>query len=828
MANGATMTALHWRRVHVLSGDTRVSQLRPHQLLLSGSDAQRWGLAPLSLVQFRARPSDPDAALLQVVIDRNATVDAGVVQAPSWVLHVLGLHEGDDAVLAAIEQDDREWTGATVVTLDVAARHPLRAVTATPSMALPGAATSLLPESVRSGRVCLSAALERQWRATYGRCAALRAWLATSTSTSPTPALMAFQLLGETYLFRATDVATEDACEPPSTRRWRIRTTADDELRTRDVDVLTARLDDSLSLRSGSAERQWRRGLAGYAPMVEDVLFHVLLNFTPSSASLRCAGVVLHGVSGVGKSLALRVLEQELADRKVAAWRVDAMALVMAYESARQATPHAFLVEQLSQRLPEHASTLGVVLIDDVDVLFHDPTGDASADDAAALAPLGSALLRVLDAMADDEAAARRLCIVGTVTTDSSKEASDGATVAGLPLVATRAGRFDKAIEMAVPTEATRRAILSRHLHAMKSLLPLGDAHAHAQEQVKVCDELAARMAALTGGYVAKDLVRICRNAFVAAHSATRGRDSSAVVTWQHLVDAQRQIPPSQLRQLNVASPSTGREHELAFAGYAALRQQLHDFIEWKFHPTAAMKQLGVANASGLLLHGPSGCGKSLLVQHLAARARVNVVCVKSSELLSKYFGDSERAVRQLFARARAASPCLLFFDEFDAIAHKRSFGGDGQDDGNGGGVYARLLSTFLNEMDGVGLSSRAQRGEILVIAATNRLHALDAALLRPGRIDKAIEIGLPTLQDRVEILEHCTRRMPIAHDASLDQLAARSTGSSAFTGADLAAVCRDAAFRALREDMDASSIQRKHLEAAWDNRVAMNAATSE
>uniref|UniRef100_K3XBC1 AAA+ ATPase domain-containing protein n=1 Tax=Globisporangium ultimum (strain ATCC 200006 / CBS 805.95 / DAOM BR144) TaxID=431595 RepID=K3XBC1_GLOUD len=195
---------------------------------------------------------------------------------------------------------------------------------------------------------------------------------------------------------------------------------------------------------------------------------------------------------------------------------------------------------------------------------------------------------------------------------------------------------------------------------------------------------------------------------------------------------------------------------------------------------------------------------------------------------MSKYFGDSEKAVRQLFARARAASPCILFFDEFDAIAHKRSFSngdGDGGGDSGGDSVYARILSTFLNEMDGVGAttnskSASSSSGEILVIAATNRIDALDAALIRPGRIDKMIEIGFPTETDKEAILTHYTRKMPLDADVVISILATRPTGNRPFTGADLGAVCKDAAFRALREDLDANVISMRHFEDAWCNRI--------
>ncbi|EGZ10300.1 hypothetical protein PHYSODRAFT_564519 [Phytophthora sojae] len=514
-------------------------------------------------------------------------------------------------------------------------------------------------------------------------------------------------------------------------------------------------------------------------------------------------GVLISGVNGVGKSLALVALQRELLREKIGTWRVDGMSLLMGAESPAFPTAYEYLTHELEQKFPELGSLsdaetsaslcVGVVLIDDLDVLFQSADGLVADGSDAQLPQLGSSLLRLIDELSARNA---HFAIVGTTTSAD----------ANVPLVAKRTGRFGKVLDLVVPTEQSRREILRRHLIG----LPLrGD------EEMPVADNagsLASRLATLTGGYVAKDLVRI--------------------FGWAELLHAQQQVKPSQLRELNVASPGAPVDGKLVFAGYAAVQKQLFDFVSWKFHPTEAMNRLGISNASGILLSGPSGCGKTLLVQTLAAKAQVNFVSVKSSELLSKYFGDSEKAVRQLFARARAAAPCLLFFDEFDSIAHKRSFG-EGDGGSSGGGVYARVLSTFLNEMDGVGSQrvtassvshakgfAASESGGILVVAATNRKDALDAALIRPGRIDKTVELGFPTQEDIQDIFAHYTRKMPLAADVDIQALAERPRGSRTFTGADIAAICKEAAFRALREDIEAKTVCFRHFEAAWDQRA--------
>ncbi|TYZ57239.1 hypothetical protein PybrP1_004611, partial [[Pythium] brassicae (nom. inval.)] len=669
-----------------------------------------------------------------------------------------------------------------------------------------------LPECVRSAAVDLEGALLRQLRARGGGTAALaRGTVVTA------------QLLLETYVFRVESVAVEAPSPSDGAALTRVRVhgwkRGDHERNAARKEATEARTEDPMRAPSHADlfERRLREtGLAGYDALVRDVLLSVALVTKPDSRAGGCDhlligshGLLLTGVPGVGKSLVLRALQREVARAGIPATRVDGMSLLMEAENSRLSSAYEFLAHQVQeafpafdpeaavQRSPVDRPSLcqGVLLIDDVDVLFQTPSGEPAGESEAAeaLSPLGSALLRLLDTVS----ASSRICVVGTAT---------GAATT-IPSAAKRAGRFGKTIEVMVPTESMRASILAHHL----TLLPLSSGlEDPLAVNVEACDTtdpearapqaraMASRLAALTGGYVAKDL---------------------------DLVAAQQLVKPSQLRELNVASPGAATQSDgaLAFAGYAALQRQLVDLITWKFRPTAAMHRLGVADASGILVHGPSGCGKSLLVRTLAAQAGVNFVSVKSSELMSKYFGDSEKAVRQLFARARAASPCILFFDEFDAIAHKRSFGGDGGGSG-GESVYARILSTFLNEMDGVGASSTSSaetKGEILVIAATNRVDALDAALVRPGRIDKAVELGLPDAADKEAILAHYTRKMPLAADVSISALANRSTGGRSFTGADLSAVCKDAALRALREDIDAACVSMRHFDAAWRRRAA-------
>ncbi|TMW67677.1 hypothetical protein Poli38472_011297 [Pythium oligandrum] len=838
--------------VSVYSGDVSASTLLPHQLLLSETDATTSAVVSYASVVLSA-PQMTSLTVLEVVVDRPEThggLPQGCVQVHPWVLAALDCTEGDEAAIRLVELT--ETSSHYTVELAVESRYPTRLTLASSSASTTASQSDsahgniqLLPESVRSGLVSLPNAITRQLMTRMGTSIA---------SLLPIGSLVPVQLLGETFVFRVSRVEPQDQDDDTldSSQQLQVRVLGYSSPDESSVSDLTSRL-DGLQLAPNDDDddrllhaRLWKTGLAGYTSFIQDVSFHILLNFRPlpvdkpSESSLTCHGLLLQGVQGVGKSLGLQTIERELTQRHVPTWHIDATSLLMEYENTKVASAYEFLSQQFQQRFPGYRpstarrarkdqSAAGVVLIDEIDVLFQPTNGqevEQDGDQSLTLMPLGSALLRCLDAMTDRSS--QRLCIVGTSTASSGGMSAEDERI---PLIAKRSGRFEKTIEMIVPTEAMRREILARHLEAL-TLLDDTDVAMSDDASFKTTEgvseqvwRFAVRLASFTGGYVAKDLVRICRNAFVRAQRRDHDRkETRGLITWDVLVESQRQVKPSQLQQLNVASPSTNESEDddsaHGFAGYNTLRQQLRDFIEWKFHPTTAMKQLGIANASGVLIHGPSGCGKSLLVKALAAQAKVNVVSVKSSELLSKYFGDSERAVRQLFARARAASPCILFFDEFDSIAHKRSFGGD-DGGGDGSGVYARILSTFLNEMDGVGAArQQSQASEILVIAATNRLEALDAALIRPGRIDKAVELGFPETHDQVAILQHYVHSMPIGSDVDVELLATRSTGTRRFTGADLAAVCKEAAFRALREDLDAQSVALRHFYAAWDHRV--------
>ena len=219
-----------------------------------------------------------------------------------------------------------------------------------------------------------------------------------------------------------------------------------------------------------------------------------------------------------------------------------------------------------------------------------------------------------------------------------------------------------------------------------------------------------------------------------------------------------------------------------------SVRKELHCSIVAPIMHADRFKAYGVPMAAGVLMFGPPGCGKTMLAKAIANEASANFISVKGPELLNKYVGDSERAVRSVFARAQSSAPCIVFFDELDALAPRRGGGGDG-----GSLAAERVVNQLLTEMDGLN-----ERKDVFIIGATNRPDIIDKAMLRPGRLDKLLYVPLPTAEERVLILSTLTKKMPLHADVDLREIALQA---SRFSGADLSALAREAAIKALVEE---------------------------
>ena len=356
-----------------------------------------------------------------------------------------------------------------------------------------------------------------------------------------------------------------------------------------------------------------------------------------------------------------------------------------------------------------------------------------------------------------------------------------------------RPGRFDREIFFPVPDKKARREILAIHTRNM----PLA-------KDVDL-DEIAA----LTHGYTGADLAALCREAAMNALrrvlpkiNFSKGEIPPEVleeieVTRRDFMEALKDIQPTAMREVYVEVPEVHWEN---IGGLKEAKQMVREAVEWPIKHPEFFKEMGIDPPKGVLLYGPPGCGKTLLAKAAATESGANFISVKGPEILSKWVGESEKAVREIFARARQVAPCIIFFDEIDAIAPRRGTRFDS-------GVTDRIVNQLLTEMDGI-----EKLEGIVVLAATNRLDIIDPALLRPGRFDRLIYVPPPDLEARYEILKVHTRRMPLAEDVDLKKIAERT---ELYSGADLAALCREAAMTALREAGKPTKVHMRHFEKA-------------
>ncbi|ODS35598.1 MAG: AAA family ATPase [Candidatus Altiarchaeales archaeon WOR_SM1_86-2] len=357
-----------------------------------------------------------------------------------------------------------------------------------------------------------------------------------------------------------------------------------------------------------------------------------------------------------------------------------------------------------------------------------------------------------------------------------------------------RPGRFDREIELGVPDRDGRKEILQIHTRGM----PLTE------------DVDLEEIARSTHGFVGADLSALAREAAMSSLKRALPKIDleseeipaevleSLTVTRNDFVEAMKSIEPSALREVLVQIPDIKWDD---IGGLEKVKKELMEVVEWPMKYPGSFKRVGIRPAKGVLLHGPPGCGKTLLAKAAANESEANFILVKGPELLSKWVGESEKGVREIFKKARQTAPTIIFFDEIDALAPRR-----GMDEGGGSRVTERVVNQILTEMDGlVSLDS------VMIIGATNRKDLMDSALLRPGRFDSMISVGSPDRDARLEILKIHTKNMPLV-DVNLDEFAEKT---SDYTGADIESLCRTAGMMALRENIEASGVTKEHFKKA-------------
>jgi transitional endoplasmic reticulum ATPase len=316
-------------------------------------------------------------------------------------------------------------------------------------------------------------------------------------------------------------------------------------------------------------------------------------------------------------------------------------------------------------------------------------------------------------------------------------------------------------------------------------------------------------LAEITYGFVGADLSSLCKEAAMNVLRRVlpelRLEEEEAIpaelleklkVTKKDFRESLRVVRPSALREVLIEIPNVKWED---VGGLEEVKQQLNEAVEWPLKYPDAFKRMGVRPPRGILLYGAPGTGKTLLAKAVAHESKANFILVKGPELLSKWVGESEKAVREIFKKARQTAPTIIFFDEIDSLASRRDAGSDSH-------VNERVVNQMLTEMDGL-----EELNDVIVIAATNRPDLVDTALLRPGRFDRIILTPVPEAATRKKIFEVHTKGMPVK-SIDLDKLAEDTEG---YVGADVEAVCREAAMIALRKDMKAKEITMKDFQAA-------------
>ena len=357
-----------------------------------------------------------------------------------------------------------------------------------------------------------------------------------------------------------------------------------------------------------------------------------------------------------------------------------------------------------------------------------------------------------------------------------------------------RPGRFDREIEIGVPDKKGRLEVLQIHTRGM----PLAD------------DVDIERIANITHGFVGADLSAIAREA--AMHALKRilpkiDLESETIpaevleelkVTKEDFNEALKIVEPSALREVMVEVPNV-RWNEVG--GLKKVKEDLIESVEWPLKHPETFKKLGIKPPTAVLLYGPPGCGKTMLAKAVATESEANFIAVKGPELLSKWVGESEKGIREIFKKARQTAPTIIFFDEIDSIAPRR-----GQEFGSH--VTETVVNQLLTEMDGI-----ERMENVIIIGATNRPDILDPSMLRPGRFDRLVLVPLPDKEAREEIIKVHTKTMPLK-GVSVEEIARKTEG---YSGADIEALCREAAMNALRDDMMSQHVENRHFDRAFE-----------
>lgn len=460
-------------------------------------------------------------------------------------------------------------------------------------------------------------------------------------------------------------------------------------------------------------------------------------------------GVLLHGPPGTGKTLLAKALASETNANFHTLSGPEIMSKFYGESEER--------LREIFKQAEENAPS--IILIDEIDSIApkrEEVTGEVERRVVAQL-------LAVMDGLK----ARGKVVVIGATNRPNA-----------LDPALRRPGRFDREIEIGIPDRKARLEIMQIHTRGM----PLAD------------DVKLEKFADLTHGYVGADLAALAREAAMCSirrvlpeldldlESIPAEILNKMTVKAEDFNNALREMTPSAMREVFIESPNV---HWSEIGGLEDVKQELKEAVEWPMKYPALFNHLSAKPPKGILMYGPPGTGKTMLAKAVATESQANFISVKGPEFLSKWVGESEKAVRETFRKAKQSAPCIIFFDEIDSITPARGTGSDSH-------VTERVVSQMLSEIDGL-----EELHNITVITASNRPDIIDPALLRPGRLDRMVYVPPPDKRSRHEIFRIHLENKPLDTDIDLDILAHDTDG---YTGADIAAVCNEATMLAIRE----------------------------
>ncbi|MDH7477466.1 MAG: CDC48 family AAA ATPase, partial [Candidatus Bathyarchaeota archaeon] len=468
-------------------------------------------------------------------------------------------------------------------------------------------------------------------------------------------------------------------------------------------------------------------------------------------------GVLLHGPPGCGKTLLARAVANESEANFFSINGPEIMSKFYGESEAR--------LREIFQQAQQNAPS--IIFIDELDAIApkrEEVTGEVERRVVAQLL-----------ALMDGLSGRGNVIVIGATNRPGA-----------LDPALRRPGRFDREIEIGVPDKRGRYEILQIHTRGM----PLAE------------DVDLKKLSEITHGYTGADLAALCRETAMKALrrylpqiNLEEERIPPSVlekmeVKMEDFINAYKEVTPTAMREVYIEVPTI---HWDDIGGLEEVKQELKEAVEWPLKNPEIFKRLGIKPPKGILLYGPPGCGKTLLARAVATESEANFITIKGPEVFSKWVGESEKAIREVFRKARMAAPAVIFFDEMDSLVPRRGLGFADS------GVTERVISQLLTEMDGI-----LTLEDVVVIAATNRPDIIDPAVLRPGRFDRLIYVPEPDEKTRLQIFKIHTRNMPLAKDVNLEQLAAITKN---YSGADIEALCREAAMHALRRDVNAKEV---------------------